>query len=1149
MFFKTSPRCIIRRRIYKPDSNQNLSSDLYTIENSHETISDELSTLIDKHENPIMSTPEETEEINLGIDGESKCVHIGTNLSPEMRSEFISFLRSYVDIFAWSYTDMPGLDKNVVVHRLPLKQEAKPVKQKLRRLKPEWILKIKEEVVKQYNAGFLQVSPYPEWLANIVPVPKKDGRVRMCIDYRNLNKASPKDDFPLPHIDLLVDSTAGHEMMSFMDGFSGYNQIHMAEEDMEKTSFITPWGVFCYRVMPFGLKNAGATYQRAMTALFHDMMHKEIEVYVDDMIVKSQKADSHLECLKKVLDRARTYQLRLNPQKCFFGVTKGKVLGFIVSRRGIEVDPNKVKAIIEMPPPKTEKEIRGLLGRLQYISRFIAQLTSTCEPIFKLLRKNAIKGWNDECQYAFEKLKFYLLNPPILIPPKPKTALLLYLSTTSTSMGCVLGQLDEITKKEHVVYYLSKKFTDCESRYTPIEKICLSLVWATQRLRHYMLSHKIHLISRINPLKYLFEKPALVGRSSKWLLLLSEFDITYITQKSMKAQAIADHLADLAIYDPESISDELPDDNILFAAANTSHQSNSKLKWKMYFDGAVNKHGKGIGAILESPFGSKYPASAKIHFECTNNMAEYEACIFGIKMALEQNISHLHVFGDSLLIISQIKGEWKTKDEKLIPYFEYLEKLIEEFDEIEFTYLSRNKNSYADALATLASWINLTNETMKIQINHHKEPAYCLQIEPYDSHKSLPWFHDIKKYLENQSFPSEINQTDKRTLRRLAMQFTLCGGHLYKRSHNHVLLRCVDRKEAEEIMREVHSGVCGPHMNGLMLAKKIMLQGYYWSTMEVDCCSFVKRCYECQIHGNLIHAPASRLHNLTSPWPFSVWGIDIIGKINPKASNGHEFILVAIDYFTKWVEAMSYSTITAAQVVKFIRNNLICRYGVPNEIITDNGSNLTAKNVENLCKEFKITHHRSSPYRPQMNGAVEAANKNLVRIIEKMVISHKDWHEMLPYALWAYRTSIRTSTGATPYSLTYGMEAVLPVEIEIPSLRVLMEAKLEEAEWLQARYDQLNLIEEKRLTAMSHAQCYQKRIARAYNKKVKQRELKEGDLVLKQTRGNEGKFKPNWEGPYVVKKVYSGNAIKLQNMDGDEHQEPINIQYVKKYYA
>ena len=228
---------------------------------------------------------------------------------------------------------------------------------------------------------------YPEWLANFVPVPKKDYKVRVCVDFRDLNKANPKDDFPLPHIDMLVDSTIGHAMFSFIDGFSSYNQILMALEDREKTSFITEWGTYCYRVMPFGLKNAGATYQRAATALFLDMMHKDIEVYVDDMIVKSCDIPDHWAALECFFQRIKSFILRLNPKKRTFGVTSRKLLGYMISERGIEVDPDKIRAILDMPPPWTETEIRGFLGRLQYISGFTARLIDICEPIFLFLRK------------------------------------------------------------------------------------------------------------------------------------------------------------------------------------------------------------------------------------------------------------------------------------------------------------------------------------------------------------------------------------------------------------------------------------------------------------------------------------------------------------------------------------------------------------------------------------------------------------------------------------------------------------------------------------------------------------------------------------------------------------------------------------------
>ena len=181
--------------------------------------------------------------------------------------------------------------------------------------------------------------------------------------------------------------------MSFMDGFSGYNQILMIPEDMTKMTFVTEWGIYYYIVMPFGLKNADATYQRMATALLHDMMHKEMEVYVDDMIIKSATRGEHITNLRKFFKRMKKYKLRLNPNKCTFGVTAGKLLGHIVSSRGIKVDPTKIKAILKMPLPKTEKEIRGFLGRLQYISRFIARLTTTCEPIFKLLEKGEPKEW------------------------------------------------------------------------------------------------------------------------------------------------------------------------------------------------------------------------------------------------------------------------------------------------------------------------------------------------------------------------------------------------------------------------------------------------------------------------------------------------------------------------------------------------------------------------------------------------------------------------------------------------------------------------------------------------------------------------------------------------------------------------------------
>ena len=292
--------------------------------------------------------------------GDSECVKevkISTHLNETQKESLVRLLSEYRDVFVWDVVDMQGLSTDVVSHKLPINPGFELVKQKTRKFKPELSLKIKEEITKQIESRLVEVTQYPTWLANVVPVAKKDGKIRICVDYRDLNKASPKDNFPLPNIHILIDNCAKHEMQSFVDCYAGYHQILMDEEDAEKTAFITPWGVYHYRVMPFGLKNAGATYMRAMTTIFHDMIHKEIEVYVDDVIIKSRESSDHLTHLRKFFERLRRYNLKLNPAKCAFGVPAGKLLGFIVSRRGIELDPSKIKAIQELPPLKMRKEV------------------------------------------------------------------------------------------------------------------------------------------------------------------------------------------------------------------------------------------------------------------------------------------------------------------------------------------------------------------------------------------------------------------------------------------------------------------------------------------------------------------------------------------------------------------------------------------------------------------------------------------------------------------------------------------------------------------------------------------------------------------------------------------------------------------------
>ena len=257
----------------------------------------------------------------------------------------IDFLRAKLDVFAWTHSDMCAISPAIASHMLNIDPKHVPVKQKRRGMDPERSAALKEEVDKLKTNGFVRDALYPEWVSNPVLVKKANGKWRTCVDYSDLNKACPKDSFPLPRIDQLVDSTAGHELLSFMDAYFGYNQIPMHIPDQEHTSFVTNVGLHCYVVMLFGLKNAGATYQCLVNRMFKDQIGKTMEVYVDDMLVKSRQSNDHIRDLAEMFDISRHFGMKINPLKCSFGVALGKFLGFIVNARGIEANPEKIQAI------------------------------------------------------------------------------------------------------------------------------------------------------------------------------------------------------------------------------------------------------------------------------------------------------------------------------------------------------------------------------------------------------------------------------------------------------------------------------------------------------------------------------------------------------------------------------------------------------------------------------------------------------------------------------------------------------------------------------------------------------------------------------------------------------------------------------------
>jgi hypothetical protein len=312
------------------------------------------------------------------------------------------------------------------------------VQQKPQKQSVKWQNFIREEIKKLLDVGFIWEVHHPRWLTNPVVIPKAGGKLRMCIDYTSFNKACPKDPFPLLRIDQIMDSTSGYDLLCFLDAYSGFHQIPMSREDEEHAAFITVDSLFCYVSMPYSLKNALPTVVRAMHKTFGNLVRDLIEVYVDDIVVKIKSRASLLDNLALVFDSLRSMCTKLNPDKCVFRVTAGKLLAFLVSHRGIEANPKKIKTIEVMWPPTRIKDVQKLTGCLATLSQFISRLAERALPFFKLLWKSGPFIWIEEAEEVFQELKQHLISPPVMVASEPGEPLLLYIMTTVEVVSMVL---------------------------------------------------------------------------------------------------------------------------------------------------------------------------------------------------------------------------------------------------------------------------------------------------------------------------------------------------------------------------------------------------------------------------------------------------------------------------------------------------------------------------------------------------------------------------------------------------------------------------------------------------------------------------------------------------------------------------------------
>uniref|UniRef100_A0A2N9FSH1 Uncharacterized protein n=1 Tax=Fagus sylvatica TaxID=28930 RepID=A0A2N9FSH1_FAGSY len=810
----------------------------------------------------------ELDTIELEDGRPERTTKIGADLPPKIKESLVQFLKDNKDVFAWSHEDMPGINPSIISHKLNVDPSLRPIKQKRRVFAPERNNAIMEEVDKLLAANFIREVFYPDWLANVVMRSRR------------------------------------------------------------RPPFITSRGLFCYKVMPFGLKNAGATYQRLMNRMFHDQIGRNVEVYVDDMLVKSKEEDG--------------------------------------------------------PPGRPQRDFPNT-----------PQIPDEAEP------KRRFEWTGRSANKHFEELK--------------KT------------------QLDGLIQ---------------------------------------------------------------------WSIELSEFDIDYRPRTAIKAQALADFIAEFTSKDDE------PTEDVEQAS-----------KWTVNIDGSSTKDSGGVGIVLRSPEGDIIKQAIRLQYPTTNNEAEYEALLLGLKTAKILGATELDVRSDSQLVVGQVNGDYEAKEGRMQQYLQLVRHQISQFREVRLCRVPREQNTEADQLAKSASSSTVDDKIKTVQ----QSSLQTTEVNPI--HTEISWMTPIISYLQGGTLPDDRHEA--RRLKVRASRFLMLQGTLYKRGFSLPYLRCLAPDEANYVMREIHEGVCGDHSGARALQRKIVRAGYYWPSMKADTYQFVQRCDKCQRGG-----------------------LDIMGPL-PIGRRQLKFLVVAIDYFTKWVEAEPLATITERNIQNFVWKAVICRFGIPRVLVSDNGKQFDNPRFRQFSQELGIHNHYSSPGHPQANGQVEVTNRSLLKLIKTRLEGAKGlWPEELPSILWAYRTTVRIPTGETPFRMTFGSEAVVPVEIGLTTFRTSAYDGQENEEQLRLNLD---LIDEVRETAEARMKRYQEKMARHYNSRVKPRQLSIGDLVLRKvtlaTRNpSEGKLGPNWEGPYKVIEVRRPGTYHLEDMNGRRLPHPWNAEHLRRYY-
>ncbi|GJS09475.1 reverse transcriptase domain-containing protein [Tanacetum coccineum] len=780
--------------------------------------------------------------------------------------------------------------------------------------------------------------------------------------------------------------------------------------------------------------------------------------------------------------------MKLNPKNALRNPGRNGFLGYKVSTNGLKACPDKADAVLSLPSPRCIKDVQKLNGKLASLNRFLSKSAEKSLPFFKTLKNCTKKSdfqWTPEAEEAFKQMKKLIAELPTLTAPREREELIIYLAAAKEAISAVL--MTDREGRQIPVYFVSRTLRGPEVNYTPMEKLVLALLSASKRLKRYFQAHTVVVITS-QPIKQLLSSSEISGRMLKWKFELEGYDIQYRPRTAIKGQILADFIV-------ERPEEESPDE--LMAEPEVLPEP-----WTLFTDGSSCVDGSGAGLILTNPEGAEFTYAMRFRFDATNNEAEYEALIAGLRIAEKMGIKNLQANVDSRLVANQVNGSYIAKESGMVQYLNKVKTLAKSFKEFSIKQIPRSENKKADALSKIAS-TSFAHLNKQVLVEELKEKSINEEeILDIVEEEGNTWMTPIQEYLTKEILPEDKKKA--RAVRRKATKYVMINGTLYKKSFLGPWLRCVGPLQANYVLREIHEGSCSMHSGPRSVVAKVIQTGYYWPTMHMDARNLIKECNDCQIHRPVLRNPQQNLTPITSLWPFYKWGIDIAGPF-PEG---------------------------------------------PGEIISDNGKQFRDNPFKDWCEKLCIRQCFASVKHPQANGLVERANRSLGEGIKARLDERsRDWIEELPHVLWAHRTMIKSSNGETPFSLTYGTEAVIPAEIGMPTLRT---AEIDQAKNNEALGINLDLIEERREQAAIQEAKSKKKMEKYYNSRVRGTSFKPGDMVYRSNEASHakdgGKLGPKWEGPYEVKESLGKGAYKLKDRQGNDMPRTWNICNLKKCY-